>query len=306
MTMLQIKTKKRKINRTKAKDMMWGYFCIAPLTIGLLLFLSVPLVYSLFLSVAEYDLFNAPKFIGFENFIRAYTNEDQFWMSLVNAFIASSGVLISMIVTVVLANLLASDKLQGSKVFRILFFLPTICSAVAITIMWQRIFDYQYGMLNNILSIFTDNMTNWLDSKHALPSLIFMGVWSSLGINILLFFSSIKSVPRAYYEAAQLDGANAVQKFFKITLPAISPVSFYILVTGLIGSLQDFTKFQVMTNGNPPSTLMPVLLIFKYSGGDYGSFYGYASCLALNLGLIIAALTGLNFLISRKWVYYES
>ncbi len=304
--MEQIKPKKKKINRSRLSEMLWGYACVAPLTIGLLLFLAAPLCYALYLSLTTYDLFNAPVFIGFGNFIRAFSaNESQFWPSVGNAFVMSIGVLLSMAVSLVLANLLCG-KNKGTNTFRMIFFLPTICSAVAVGIMWKRIYDYQYGFLNSFFGLFGLDKVNWLDAAHAVPSLIFLNVLFGLGTNILLYIATIKNVPRSYYEAAELDGANAVQKFFYITLPSVSPVSFYILTTGIIGSLQGFAIYQVMTNGSPANTMMPVILIYNYAGGNYGAFYGYSSALAILLGLIIAVVTAINFGVSKKWVYYES
>ena len=217
----------------------------------------------------------------------------------------SIGVLLSIAVSLVLANIL-SGKTKGTNVFRMIFFLPTICSAVAVGIMWKRIYDYQYGFLNTIFGMFGAEKVNWLDKAHAVPSLIFLNVLFGLGTNILLYIATIKNIPRSYYEAAELDGANGLQQFFYITLQSVSPVSFYILTTGLIGSLQGFTIYQVMTNGSPSNTMMPVILIYNYAGGDYGAFYGYSSALAILLGLIIAVVTAINFVGSKKWVYYES
>ena len=133
-----------------------------------------------------------------------------------------------------------------------------------------------------------------------------MSVLFGFGTSMLLYISAIKGIPSSYYEAAEMDGANTFQKFFYITIPSVSSITFYILVTGLIGCLQGFTVYQVMTNGNPANTMMPVLLIYKYSGAEYGSFYGLASAMAIVLGVIIAILTGINFLVSKKWVHYES
>jgi multiple sugar transport system permease protein len=164
-----------------------------------------------------------------------------------------------------------------------------------------------YGTINTLRSFFFGlEPVTWLDESHVVGSIIFMEVLMGFGVPMLLYVSSIKAIPEAYYEAAEVDGANRLQQFIHITLPQVSPVSFYILVTGLIGSLQGFTVYQVMTNGNPSNTMMPVLLIYKYSGGDYGAFYGYASAMAIVLGAIIVVLTSLEFVLSKKWVYYES
>ena len=169
-------------------------------------------------------------------------------------------------------------------------------------------YDLNYGTINQILTtVFgLEKGINWLSQENAVFSIIFMCVLFGFGTSMLLYISAIKGVPSTYYEAAEMDGANSIQKFIYITVPSVSSITFYILVTGLIGCLQGFTVYQVMTNGNPASTMMPVLLIYKYSGAEYGSFYGYASAMAIVLGIIIAILTALNFWISRKWVHYES
>lgn len=297
----------KRINKRRVNEALWGYLCVAPLTIGLLMFLAAPLLYSLYISMTEYDLFNAPKFIGFNNFTRIFSaNGKEFWKSILNAFVMCIGVFISTALSLLVANILCG-KIKLSNLFKSIFFVPTICSSVATTIMWKRMYDYYYGTINQILSfLFKIDHIYWLDESHVVGSIMFMTILFGFGTSMLLYISAIKGIPSQYYEAAQIDGANVFETFFHITVPAVSSITFYILVTGLIGCLQGFTVFQVMTNGSPSNTMMPVLLIFKYSGGDYGSFYGLASAMALILGLIIALLTAFNFLISKKWVYYES
>ena len=300
------KTTKR-INKRRVNEALWGYLCVAPLTIGLLMFLAVPLVYSLYVSLTEYDLFNAPVFVGFKNFEKIFSPDGkEFWNSIVNAFVMCIGVLISMGLSLLVANILCG-KIKLTNLFKSIFFVPTICSSVATTIMWKRMYDYYYGTINQILSfLFKIEHIYWLDEQHVVGSIMFMTVLFGFGTSMLLYISAIKGIPSQYYEAAEIDGANVFEKFFHITIPSVSSITFYILVTGLIGCLQGFTVFQVMTNGSPSNTMMPVLLIFKYSGGEYGSFYGLASAMALILGIIIAILTAINFLVSKKWVHYES
>lgn len=298
----------KKMSRKKLSDALWGYVCVAPLTIGLLMFLFAPLFYSLYISLTEYDLFNAPVFVGLDNFKKIFSPAGaQFWSSIGNAFVMCIGTLISMALSLLVAAILCG-KIKFVNFFKSIFFIPTICSAVATTIMWKRMYDLNYGTINQILTFvfkLEDNI-NWLDKEHVVGSIMFMTILFGFGTSMLLYISAIKGVPSTYYEAADMDGANTVQKFFYITVPSVSSITFYILVTGLIGCLQGFTVFQVMTNGNPENTMMPVLLIYKYSGAEYGAFYGYASAMALVLGVIIAALTAFNFLVSKKWVHYES
>lgn len=297
----------KRINKRRVSEALWGYVCVAPLTIGLLMFLAAPLFYSLYISLTEYDLFNAPKFIGLNNFARIFSEDGkEFWKSIGNAFVMCIGVFISAALSLLVANILCG-KIKLANFFKSIFFVPTICSSVATTIMWKRMYDYYYGTINQILEFFFKaEHIHFLDESHVVGAIMFMTILFGFGTSMLLYISAIKGIPNQYYEAAKIDGANAFETFFHITIPAVSSITFYILVTGLIGCLQGFTVFQVMTNGSPSNTMMPVLLIYKYSGGDYGSFYGLASAMALVLGVIIALITGLNFLISKKWVYYES
>ncbi len=288
----------------KRNDTIWAYIFIAPLCIGLLLFLVFPLLYSIYISLTNYDLFNAPEFIGLDNYSRMISKESEFFLSLRNAFIYAVGVPIGMIIALIIANIL-TGKIKANTTFRIFFFLPTIVSAVILTIIWKWMYDYNMGLINEIIKIFGFEPIKWFSEKNAMKSMIIMGIWGGLGISILLYIAAIKSVPKALYEAAKVDGANAFQQLRYITFPAVSPISFYILVTGLIGALQEFARFQVMTNGIPKNTLTPVLLIYKYAGGEYGGFYGYAAALAVVLGVIIMLITAINFMLSRFWVYYE-
>ena len=303
------KTTKRK-NKRRVNEALWGYAFVAPLTIGLLMFLAVPLVFSLYISLTEYSLNGAPVFVGFDHFKVIFTNTIQgkeFWNSIGNAFIMCIGTLISMGLSLLVANILCG-KIKLVNFFKSVFFIPTICSSVATTIMWKRMYDYYYGTLNQILvSLFKIDRIYWLDEEHVVGSIMFMTILFGFGTSMLLYISAIKGIPKSYYEAADIDGANGIQKFFHITIPSVSSITFYILVTGLIGCLQGFTVFQVMTNGTPSNTMMPVLLIYKYTTGmDYSLNYGLASAMALVLGIIIALLTAINFAVSKKWVHYES
>lgn len=296
----------RKKNRNRRNEALWGYACVAPLSIGLLMFLAAPLGFSFYISLTRYDLFNEPVFVGFANFQRIFSPEGaEFWRSVGNAFIYSIGVLLSMILSLIIASIFRG-KIHGKNFFKGLFFLPTICSAVAVTIMWKRMYDYNYGTINQILGLFGIEGIYWLSEEYVVFAIMFMQLIFGFGTSMLLYISAINSIPKDYYEAADIDGANVFQKFFHITVPSVSPISFYIMVTGLIGSIQGFTTYQVMTNGSPSNTMMPVLLIYKYSGGDYGAFYGYASAMGIVLGGIIVILTIAEFVFSRKWVHYAS
>lgn len=290
----------------RRNEILWAWGFLAPMLIGFLLFFAFPFFYALLISFSEYNLFDPPKLTGFINFVNVF--KDGFFLrSLLNALINALGVPIGIVIALVLSNLLVSVG-RGSLFFRTIFFLPTICGAVAITFIWQWMYAPSYGLLVNFLRMFGADTAkiNFLSSKNFMTSMIFMGVWSGLGVSILLFFASLKNSPQNLYEAAEIDGAGPFTKFFRITMPLISPVTFYILITGLSGSFQEFTRFQVMRGGSYNEwSIMPVWWIYNFTG-KFGYEYGYASALGLILGLIIVVIAAINFVASKKWVNYDS
>lgn len=289
----------------RRNNVMWACIFLAPLVIGLLLFVIVPLIYAVVLSFCEYNLFMT-KWVGMDNFIRAFTNDTQFWPSIGNALIYSLYVPITMMIAMVLAYFLAKD-FRGSKAYKMVFYLPTICSAVAITYMWKWLYNGQYGPLTLLLKNLGFGSINFLDNDHAMGSMILMSVWSGLGTSLLLYIAAIKNVQQSCLEAARIDGANSAQIFLKIVFPLISPTSLYLFITGIIGAMQGFAVFFSMTGGiSPENIVMPVTIIYMYAGHGWGiNTFGYASALALMLGIMIGGLTILNFIISKYWVYYD-
>ncbi len=287
----------------KKKEKMWGLLFIAPLSIGLLMFVLVPLLYSLFVAFSEYDLINPPRFTGGEN-VRRLVEDPYFLKSLRNSFINLLGVPIAMALSLGAAVLLTKVK-RLSNFFRSVFFLPAICSSVAVSFMWKYMLDYNYGIINWALERLGLDKILFLSGKMAMPSMIMMGVWGGMGIIILLYYSALQNVPRVYYEAAMIDGASAWQQFKRITLPAISPITLYILITQIIGALQDSTRFMVMSgNGNVEDLTTAGVYVYRQTF-TFGA-PGYGSTVAWALGLVIMVCTILNFTFSKKWVSYDS
>jgi len=290
---------------TKAKRItaVWGWVYISPLLIGLLLFVLFPLVYAVFLAFCEYNLFEAPKFVGLGNFKQMLTDEF-FWRGMLNALVYCLNVPIRLVLALVIANLLAS-KIKGSGVFRMIYYVPTVCGAVAITFIWQWMYAYEYGMLYEICDAIGLPTIKYLDKDHFMGSMISMSVWCSMGVSLLLLFATIKNVDKSYYEAADLDGANALQKLVYITIPSVSPILFYLILTGILGSFQEFTLFNIMS-GDAVNyhNVMPVWWIYKFTGA-YGYQYGYASALGVTLGILLIIISVVQFKISNKWVNYS-
>ncbi len=299
---------KRKISRKTKKriEAAQGIAFAAPLVIGLSLFLAFPLLYAVYLSFTDYTFATADSynFVGLENYITAF-NDGWFTRSLVNALINCIGVPIGLFLALVFSCFLTKIK-KGSTVFRSILYIPTVCGAVAITFIWSWMYQPMYGLIGRLCQALGLGTVSFLGEELFFPSMITMGVWSGLGTSILLIYASLKNVPKALYEAAEIDGANAVQQFIHVTLPAISPITFYILLTGISGSFQDFTRFQVMRGDAMTEwSVMPVWYIYKYTTSSWNYAAGYACALGIVLGLIILAISAVQFVLSRFWVHYD-
>ena len=295
---------KKRMSRARRSEYFWGWVFILPLCVGFLLFTAFPLLVSFYFSFTEYDLFHAPVWVGFANFAELF--RDTFFLrGLLNALVYTIGVPVGAMLALVLASLLVHIT-RGSLVLSMIFYLPTICGTVAITFIWQWMYAPTYGILANFMKALGMKPIAFLSSGWIMLSMIVMGIWSGMGVSVLLFYSALHNVSRTLYDAASLDGANAFQKFIHITLPGVSPVLFYILITGILGSFQAFTNFQVMTNDAINyNNVMPVWWIYKFTG-TYGYRYGYASALGLVLGIILIVISAVQFIVSKFWVKYDS
>lgn len=296
--------KKRKIK----SEYIWGWtFASIPL-IGFVLFGFLPLVISIWLSLRSlhgFQLINST-WVGLDNFI--YVLKDtRFYKSVLNTMYASLSVPISMMISLLIAVLL-NQNIKGKIIFRTIFFIPFVCSIVAVSIMWKWMLDANYGIINDMLSHIGIIGPDWLgNSKYLMPAMILMGIWSGMGFNIIIFSAALTNVDYSCYEAAEIDGAGKFRKFFSITIPSISPTTFYLLIMGLIGAFQDFARFQIMAPGGGPNESGLTIVYYLYSMGFenviiYGM--GLASAVAWILAIFIIGITFFNFKLSKKWVHY--
>lgn len=292
-----------KLNPRKVKEACWGYLFIAPLVVGLALFLLYPLISAIVFSFCNYNLFTSPELIGWGNYAQAFSDE-VFWKSFVNILYYLVSVPISIFLSLILAALMSGD-LKGSSAYRIIFYIPMVCSSIAVTFIWKWIYAPYYGLLDSLFASLGLTAPLWLDNVRFIPSMIVIAVWGGIGGNVLLYTPTMRNVSRSQYEAATLDGANWWQTFFHITFPAISPITFYLLITSSVGTLQEFTRFRVMSGGVfSESTIVPVWYIYMYTG-EYGYQFGYASALGLLYGIILIAFVVLNFIAQKWWVKYD-
>lgn len=292
------------------RETLWGYIFISPWLIGFIVFTVGPMIASLILSLTRYNITSPPVFTGLENYIKLFTGDPRFWHSLgITVKFALVAIPLNLVFGFVLA-LLLNQNVPGVPFWRTIYYLPSVIAGVAVAILWSLIFNPRYGILNWLLSLVGIDGPGWLASPHwAVPALIIMSLWS-VGGGMIIYLSGLQSIPTALYEAAQIDGANAWQRLFYITIPLMSPVIFYNLVIGIIGTFQYFTEVYVITatadtglGGPLESTLF--YNVYLYSNAFRYLNMGYASALAWVLFVIVLVLTLLVFRSSALWVYYE-
>ena len=291
------------MTRNERRNLRNGLLFIAPWIVGFLVFTLYPICSSLFFSFCDYSVLERPVWVGTENYTEL-ARDDVFWISLKNtAYYAVFALLFGLILSISIA-LLLNSKVRGMAFYRTIFFLPSIVPAVASAFLWMWIYNPDYGLANAILAIFGLPPQKWLfDEDMAKPSFIFMGLWG-LGASMLIFLAQLQHVPESLHEAAMIDGASNLDRFRLITIPMISPVIFFNLVVGIIGSFQIFTTAFIATQGGPNNaTLFYVLHL--YNNGFQFLHMGYASALAWVLFTIILVFTGLQLRLANRWVYYE-
>jgi multiple sugar transport system permease protein len=299
-------TEPKRLSR-KAKDNLFGYLFISPWIIGFLGLTLGPLLFSLFASFTDYNITSRMNFIGLENFKRMFTIDDLFKTSLWNTIYY---VLFSVPLTTAGAILLAvllNQRVKGMKFFRTVYYLPAILSGVAVYFLWMQLLSPSTGLVNTFLAWFGIEGPAWLfDPEWTKPALLLMKMWS-VGGGMLLYLASLQGVSAQMYEAADLDGASSFQKFFHITLPMISPIIFFDVITSTIGSFQIFQEAYVMTengDGGPGNSLLFYNLHMWNNAFEIFDM-GYASAMAWLLFLIVMVLTVINLTLGKKWVHYE-
>jgi multiple sugar transport system permease protein len=290
--------------RPDAKFALQAYAFLLPSFIGLLIFLILPIIAVAVLSFFNWGLIAQPTFIGLGNYSRLF-GSSSFWHSLL---LTLYYVLLNIPMQTVFALLLAlllNQKLPGRGIFRTLFVVPWMATAVAMGIVWQWIFDPQYGSLNSFLSLFHITGPAWLSSPGwALPAIAAVNIWQYTGYNMLFFLAGLQGIPPDFYEAASLDGASPVNKFFTITLPLLTPTLFFVLVTDVIGSAQVFDTVYVMTQGGPGNATS--VLNFTIFQQAFVFFHaGYASALSMVLFAILLIITLLQVLFFRNRTIYD-
>jgi len=300
---------RRHRSNKKWRSLLTGLAFISPAIIGFLAFAAWPIVMSLYYSFTNYNVLQPPDFVGLDNY-RDLFSDRLFHTSLLNTlYMVVIGLPIHLIFDFFMAVLLAT-QIRGLSIYRTIFYLPSITPVVAAAIVWLWIFNGQYGILNTFLGWFGIQRIGWLtDPTYTKPSLIFMGLWFG-GNTILIFLAGLRDVPISLLEAAELDGAGAIQKTIHVTLPMISPVIFYLLIINIIGYFQYFTEAWVLTATRDGAAGGPLNSMLFYAMYLYQTAFqlfkmGYASAQAWVLFVIVLIATAVLFRTSN-WVYYRS
>jgi len=280
-----------------------GYLFLAPWLVGFLVLELGPILASLFLSLTRYDVLQPPAWIGLQNWQRMF-GDPITWHSLkVTALYSVGAVTLGLIAGLGLA-LLLNQKIRGLSVYRTLFYMPSVVSGAAVAMMWLLIFNPEMGAVNRLLALIGIEGPKWLfDRNWALPTMIIMSLWG-VGGSMVLYLAALQGVPTELYDAAMIDGAGSAAKLRFVTLPMISPVIFFNLVMGIIGSFQVFTNAYVMTEGGPMQATYFFVLHLYLNAFQFFKM-GYASAMAWLLAIILLLLTLLTFAGSNRWVYYE-
>jgi multiple sugar transport system permease protein len=282
-----------------------GYLFLSPWIVGFLLLTLGPMIASLYFSFTQYNIVDPPKWIGTANYARLL-GDPLFWQSLkVTLYFAVLALPSGLVVGFMLAILL-NQKVPGVNLWRTLYFLPSVLSGVAVTLLWVILFNPQVGAVNLLLEKVGIKGPGWLnDPDWAVPSLVIMALWG-VGQNMIIYLAGLQGVPVDLYDAAKVDGANSWQRFRAVTIPMMTPVLFYNLILGLIGTFSYFTQVYVATEGTGgPARSTLFYNLYLYQAAFRFNEMGYASAMAWVLFIIILILTGLIFKSSSLWVYYE-
>lgn len=298
----QIQAKK---NNTKAYETTCGWVMSSLPVLGFIIFGLIPMALALYMAFCQmhyYDL-STISWVGFTNFEEVLADSG-FWDSCANTLIYTISLPICLAISLCVSFLL-TKKIKGKKAFRTIFFIPYVCSIVAVAVMWKWIFNPHYGLINGLFGL-DKEVYNWFDKAELFRVIIIViSVWGGCGYSIILYSAALTNINPTLYEAAKIDGANSFQCFRHVTLPGVSPTTFYLFITGLIGSLQAFTTQHMLnSNGGPDGTGITIGFYLYREAFDYRNV-GLGSAASLILSVFIIIITIIQFKVSKRWVSYD-
>ena len=289
-----------------------AFWFLLPCLTGLILFSIIPVLYAFWISFTDWDGLRpidprtgVPAFVGLDNYASILSSEE-FWRVLRNTLFFIAMYIPLILAASITAAMLLNRPYRGVAVYRMLFYIPVLTSWVAGALIFKSILSPEYGGVNDILRLFGIPGPGWLyDTKWAMPGIVLTSIWKDMGFFALIFLGGLQGIDTDYYEAAKIDGAGIWQRFWHITLPLLSPITFFVIVIGLIFSFQLFPQVMIMTDGGPiGATQVMVERIYRYAFSYYKM--GYASAFSFVLFAIIFVFTYLQLKLQKKWVHYDA
>ena len=289
----------------RRQETIAGYLFLLPNILGFLVFSSIPVVATFSISLLDWDLIRAPRFVGIDNYVKLLTDDAVFRKVLFNTGYYVVGTVPAGIILSLLLALAMNANVRGIAIFRVIFFIPVISASVAVAVMWRWLYNTDFGLINLALTSVGLKGVPWLSSTAwAMPAVILMAIWKSLGYNMVIFLAGLQRIPVHLHEAAAIDGANGVQRFRHITLPLLAPTTFFVLVISVISSFQVFDLAFVLTKGGPGDATN-TMVMYIYNQAFQFFHMGYAAAIAWVLFGIIFVITLLQHQLQKRWVHYE-
>ena len=285
------------------KNTIFGYLFIMPQIIGLACFTLFPIFMTFYLTLTRWDFIDKPEFIGLKNF--KYVLGDEVFLKTIGNTAVFVAAIVPLTIILSLSLALATNKaMKGLNIYKSIFFLPNITTIVAMALVWYWLFAADFGIINQVLGMFGIDGPGWLaDPKWSKIAVTIMNSWRMMGYYYLIFLAGLKGIPESYYEAAKIDGANRFQVFKNITLPLLSPTTFFILITMLISVFNIFEEPFILTRGGPVYSTYTLSMYIYFKA--FKSFeMGEAAVASVVLFFIMSIVTFINFKISKKWVNY--
>lgn len=307
MSKEKTKVIRKKASKREKKDWIAGYIFIAPVTIGLFIFYVIPFIQNFWFSFNDVNKFNMATFVGLENY-KQLMQEPDLLLAMKNTFLyALVTVPLGLALSLLVAAMLNS-KIRGKGFYRTIYFLPAVTMAAAVALVWKLIFNGDYGILNQIISIFGMEGKSWLTNPDtALWCVMIVGIWSGVGYNMIILLAGMQGISSSYYEAAAIDGAGPLKRFFNITMPLLSPTIFFVTITGLIGAFQVFDTLYMMIDidKNPAFNAVKTMNVLFYQNAFVYGYKGYAAAISIFMFVVIMIITAIQLYGQKKWVNYD-
>ncbi len=290
--------------RLQRREALWGYLLIAPMMLGFGVFSLLALLASFVIGLTEWNILTPPQWVGLNNYLRLFQDR-LFLQTLWNtARLTLLYVPFALAISLGLA-LALNARIRFRPIYRAVYFLPVLTMPVASAVVWRWLYDPFYGPINGAFGQVGLPQPAWLaDTTTALPAIVVVLIWNSVGRDMVIFLAGLQNIPRDYYEAAQIDGAGRWHQFRHVTLPLLTPTTFFLLVTSIISSLQVFDVVYVMTQGGPSNSTQTIVY-YVYEEAFRNFRMGYATAMAVVLFVIVLIFTLLQFRLQRRWVHYS-